>query len=309
MGANLKVVLLSVLAATTFWFFNALNKSYNARISYPIDFVFEADSLVVIRHLPDHVVIDVSSGGWNLLRKTFWFNIDPIPIALDNPTEVKFMTRSSILPLVTEHLADLNINFLVTDTLHIQIEPKVSKRVVLKVDSANLSLANNYRVVSNIKVSPDTVEIVGPLSIIKELGDVYILSVPRQKINQNFDRKVSVNLIDQKLMSASPDEVNVTFDVQEFVNVTLPVKVSKANFPRDSSIILRDSIVYANYWIRASELKSVSQKDFIVMADLTMLKKKDSTVMPILIASPDNAYDLDYQPDTLKVIIKGRKRQ
>ena len=68
---NWKVILLSIIGAATFWFFNALNKNYDARISYPLSFSFDRDSVIVVEPLAEEVKIDVTSGGWNLLRKTF----------------------------------------------------------------------------------------------------------------------------------------------------------------------------------------------------------------------------------------------
>ena len=36
-----RVVALCILGATTFWFFNALNKQYATRINYPIEFLYD----------------------------------------------------------------------------------------------------------------------------------------------------------------------------------------------------------------------------------------------------------------------------
>ena len=95
-GNNWRAILLSVLAATTFWFFNALNKNYSTRLNYPLGFSFTRDSVVVVNPLPDKVVVDVSGGGWNLMRKTFLFSATPILLQLDNPTEIKFFTKAFI---------------------------------------------------------------------------------------------------------------------------------------------------------------------------------------------------------------------
>lgn len=308
LGANLKVVVLSILAATTFWFFNALNKNYSARINYPINFEFERDSVIVTKKLPEYVLIDVSSGGWNLLRKTFWFNITPIVINLDNPTEVKFLTRTSLLPIVSDQLTDLNLNYLITDTLNIDIEPVNSKMVSLKVDSLELSLATNHRLTSPIIISPDSIEIIGPKSYIKGFPSTFYLEISKQKINQRFDRPVAVNLPKPTMLKAVPEEVTVLFEVEEFVEINLPVRLEKVNFPSDSSAYLLDSAVNVNCWVKSSEQKSIKPSDFMLIADLTMINKKDSTLLPIMINFPESAYDMVYAPDTLKVQLRGKRK-
>ena len=118
---NWKVVVLSLVGATTFWFFNALNKSYDTNINYPIEFVFDKDSVVVMKPLPENIRMNVSSGGWNLLRKTYWFNLPPIEIELTNPTSVQYMDRGLLFPIVVNQMTELRVNYIVSDSLFIDI--------------------------------------------------------------------------------------------------------------------------------------------------------------------------------------------
>ncbi len=298
-GGNLKVVLLSVLAATTFWFFSALNKNYNARINYPLEFEFQRDSVVIMSPLPPDVQLDVSSGGWNLLRKTFWFNVTPILITLDNPTDVKFLTRSSILPIISDQLTDLDLNFVLTDTLFINVEEKVQRKIKVAVDSSRIPVAANYRLVSSIEIEPDSINVIGPVSLVNSMPEVYTLNIDRRNIDDNFRRNIDIQLPNENLMLSQPDEVNVLFNVAEFTNVTLPISVERENFPTDSSAWLKDSIVYVNYWIRSNQLQSVTPDSFAIMADYAMAK--DSFLLPVMLSFPESIEDLEYLPDTLSL--------
>ena len=94
---NWKVVMFSFLGATTFWLFRSLSQDQSALISYPIEFVFDEDSVVVMDPLPETVKIDVSSGGWNLFRRTLLFSVEPLKVELDNPSEIKFLNRSFLM--------------------------------------------------------------------------------------------------------------------------------------------------------------------------------------------------------------------
>jgi len=54
-GAEWKVFFLSFLLALVFWVFSALNKVYTAHINYPVQFVYNHDSLMAVKDLPKEI--------------------------------------------------------------------------------------------------------------------------------------------------------------------------------------------------------------------------------------------------------------
>ncbi len=300
---NWKVVLLSLLGATTFWFFNALNKSYDARISYPIEFVFERDSVVIMKPLASTISIDVSSGGWNLLRK-ITVNTNPVQVELDNPTEIGFYTRSSLQPIVSDQLSELKINYLVTDTVFINIEEKKTKTVRLIVDSLKVDLAENHRMVSPVTIDPDTIQIIGPKSFIDTIGSTYTLGIPTRGISSNFDREVEVKLEGGKLTSSIPLEVNAKFRVDKFERQSIEIPVEVQNVPRDTAYYIDRESVQVFYTVRSSQKEDYSPGDFAITTDLFLMDKEDSTVMAILVYHPEEIIEIDVIPEFLKVVPK-----
>lgn len=293
--------MLSLLGATTFWFFNALNKNYDARISYPIDFVFDRDSVVVMEPLAEAVVIDVSSGGWNLLRKTFWFNVTPIQIYLENPTEIGFYTRSSLLPIIEDQLSELQINFVVTDTVFINIEQKKAKYLTVAVDSLQIDLAKNHRITSPIAVVPDTIQVIGPKSYIDTLQQTYQLTPDVGDISKRFNRDIPISLPNNRLMKSIPDEVRIAFDVQRFERLSIEVEVAPVNFPEDSSMFLEKHNTLIFYTVSQAAERNFQPEDFEVIADLEQMNELDSMISLELITHPPQAIEIDIIPATLKV--------
>ncbi|MDH5597977.1 MAG: hypothetical protein OEY34_02570, partial [Cyclobacteriaceae bacterium] len=62
---NWKIVVLCLVTATIFWFFNALNKNYSANIKYPIEFLYDKDLYQAIEIPPEDVLINLEGVGWN----------------------------------------------------------------------------------------------------------------------------------------------------------------------------------------------------------------------------------------------------
>jgi hypothetical protein len=283
---NWKVVLISIMGAATFWLFRALNKSHSALISYPIEFVFNVDSTVIMNPLPTTIKIDVSSGGWNLFRRTLIFSIDPIQVELDNPSEVNFLTQSFLSPIVEDQLKGLTINYIVTDTLFLSIERKITKRMILKVDSLSLPLEEDYQLMSNITIQPDHVVLTGPKSIINSFESDFYITLDENNIDEDFNGRVEVPIVFEDLIKSYPSEVNVSFEVDKFKNVKIGVPIILQNFPSNRVATLLDSIVDVTYRVKESFKEDFSSEDFYVVLDYDFLKT-DSLGVPVLIKYPD----------------------
>lgn len=283
---NWKVVLISIMGAATFWLFRALNKSHSALISYPIEFVFNVDSTVVMNSLPTTIKIDVSSGGWNLFRRTLIFSIDPIKVELDNPSEVNFLTKSFLSPIVEDQLKGLTINYIVTDTLFLSIERKITKQMILKVDSLSLPLEEDYQLMSNITIQPDHVVLTGPKSIINSFESDFYITLDENNIDEDFNGRVEVPIVFEDLIQSYPSEVNVSFEVDKFKNVKIGVPIILQNFPSNRVTTLLDSIVDVTYRVKESFKEDFSSEDFYVVLDYDFLKT-DSLGVPVLIKYPD----------------------
>jgi hypothetical protein len=283
---NWKVVLISITGAATFWLFRALNKSHSALISYPIEFVFNVDSTVVMNPLPTTIKIDVSSGGWNLFRRTLIFSIDPIQVELDNPSEVNFLTQSFLRPIVEDQLKGLTINYIVTDTLFLSIERKITKRMILKVDSLSLPLEEDYQIMSNITIQPDHVVLTGPKSIINSFESDFYITLDENNIDEDFYGRIEVPIVFEDLIQSDPSEVNVSFEVEKFKNVKIGVPIILQNFPSNRVTTLLDSIVNVTYRVKESFKEDFSSEDFYVVLDYDFLKT-DSLGVPVLIKYPD----------------------
>ena len=274
------------MGAATFWLFRALNKSHSALISYPIEFVFNVDSTVVMNPLPTTIKIDVSSGGWNLFRRTLIFSIDPIQVELDNPSEVNFLTQSFLSPIVEDQLKGLTINYIVTDTLFLSIERKITKRMILKVDSLSLPLEEDYQLMSNITIQPDHVVLTGPKSIINSFESDFYITLDENNIDEDFNGRVEVPIVFEDLIQSDPSEVNVSFEVDKFKNVKIGVPIILQNFPSNRVTTLLDSIVNVTYRVKESFKEDFSSEDFYVVLDYDFLKT-DSLGVPVLIKYPD----------------------
>ena len=299
---NFKVIILCIIAATTFWFFSALNKSdYTTQINYPISFVYASDSTYPLSQLPEEVRLQVNGGGWDLLRKTLLVDVRPIEVTLDEPTRVKYITGQSLAGDIEASLGDVRLEYILTDTLRINIDSVLTKEVVVAVDSASVDLEENHWITSSILLKPQVVRVVGPASVIRQAPDTLTVSIPDQEIAEDYEETLPLSYT-SPLAEVIPDEADVQFEVDDFVVFNRSVPLIKLNFPIDSSAFLVEDRVKVNFWVKESLVDDmiVDSTDFRVVVDFSKARQ-DSTLVPIVTKKPSFIKNLSVEPRLLRL--------
>ncbi len=302
--------LLSFLLAVIFWVFSALNKVYTAHISYPVQFVYSHDSLMAVKDLPKEIPVNVTGGGWELLKKTISTNVDPIEIRLQNPTHTEFLTGSNLLPDFSEQLKGLNVNYVATDTIYLQIEKIIEKKVHLFVDSASINLRKNFEIVSPVRVDPDSVFFRGPSSLIKKVPEDFRLVLSETDVHKDYDKELSMDLFSSSMIKKIPDLIRVRFKVAEWEERQAELKIEKVNFPLDSSVVLATESVRARFRVRKDMRDKLDNLNYLIIADLNNTSPGDSVItlevvqQTEVVGNEDMNYirDLQLEQSTVKLI-------
>ena len=301
-GANWTVILLCFSTAATFWFFNALNKIYTTRINYPVSLVYNMDSLVAIKDPPEEIPINVTGGGWQLLKRTISGNAEPVIITPDNPVQTQFFTATNLLPIFSSQLTDLNINYIAIDTIFFKIEPYVNKRLLIKLDSTSIQLRENFFITSELSVEPDSVNFHGPVSLINKLPEVFMVSLSDKNIDDRFDEELSLDLFSPTLIKKSPEVIHIRFDVEEYIEQNITLDVEMVNFPYDSTIYIQPNSTGASYKVQKSFRNEIKKDNFLIIADLNNMHSTDSTITLEIMDLPYYVKDIDLADYRVKVI-------
>ncbi|MBK6266541.1 hypothetical protein JKA74_15960 [Marivirga sp. S37H4] len=284
---TLKVVVLCIVTATTFWFFNALNDSYTTSINYPIKFTYPDSVYVAVEELPEEVQINVTGGGWNLLRKTLWFTNDPVEVQLSDPAGNSFILGSSLYPLISDQITELQLNFIETDRLPIEIDSIKTKKAKIEVDSLEIDLKENFRITSVINTSVDSAEFTGPERFIKTIPDVILLKINETEISRDYKKEKELPTFGSSLVNRRPVEVEISFTVERFINQELMIPFQLTNAPLDSAnYVFDDTLVYLNFNIEEKLAGKFDLDSIQLEIDYRKMSKSDSLVLPEIKALP-----------------------
>lgn len=288
---NWKAVSLCFVAATVFWFFNALNKDYSTNLRFKVNFEFDRDRYIPVDPLPAAVFMNVSGNGWDLLRKSLGFNLPDMNIQLDRPTEVKKIVGSTLPALLAGQLGNLQINHVVTDTLYLSLDPKETKKVKVVVDPSRFSFETGFGRLSPIVVLPDSIELNGPRSIVNKMADSLVLDIEESGITNNFREEVEVKLADIDRIKRNPATVEVIFEVVEWIEVNKKVRLEVQNLPKGIRLnLVKDSITCTVQIPKgqADDFIAAHEQELAIL-DLGELKKGDAKVRPKVTGLPKNA--------------------
>lgn len=297
--ATWKVIILCIIGATTFWFFNALNKSYTTTINYPVTLQYDESRFIAVADLPDKIEINITGGGWNLLRRTNWFNITPINLVLDDPLQSR-ISGNSFRGAISDQLDEFQLNFIVTDSLRLQIENRISRPLRLAIDSSLVSLEEGHYMVSPIRLNVDSAIFTGPESMVTLMNDPFLINLPDQNIDSDFQETISIETGFDDLFSITPAALEVSFEVRRFQRVSETVNAQLVNFPSDSSWYVLDPFVTVSFLIREDQ-PSIDSGSFEIILDLSRMAKADSTIQPLISRFPVDVLEISIDSERVKV--------
>lgn len=283
---NWKAILLCIFTATVFWFFNALNKDYTTTLSFPLSFDYDREEFIPVSPLPQAVRINVTGIGWNLFRRSAGVKVPPLVIPLERPSEVKKIVGSTLPGFFANQLGGFQINFVVTDTLRLSIEPKASRKVQLKLDISESFLKNGYALVSPIQITPDTISVEGPLSLITNLSDSIFLKIPQQNIDENFQEVVEVKFVDDNFIQRTPPTVDVSFQVDRLIERSDSLSLEVINAPKNVWPYIERKKLPSRLLVPEAMLNFYNPDSVKAVIDLHNVTKGQRKVLPRLVGLP-----------------------
>lgn len=241
---NWRAVLLCFLAAAVFWLFNAFNKTYSTNIRFPLSFEFDEQRYAQSAPLPSSINLNVSGNGWDLFRKHFGIKVPELVIPLERPLDVKKIVAPTLPPILASQIGALKINFVVSDTLHIQIDERDLHKYRLVVDASAIQFEKGLGIVSPIVISPDTISMEGPKKILHTLPDSIIVRLPSEKISETYQQEVEVKVEYGEFIKRNPPVVEVLFEVGPISIVEKKIRVitPAAVLPNSDSVLVRFEI-------------------------------------------------------------------
>lgn len=286
---NWKAVVLCLFAATIFWFFNALNKNHSANINFPLAFEYNHESYIPVKPLPEHIRMNVSGIGWDLFRKSSGLKVPPLIIPLERPSDIKKIVGSTLPALFSNQLTGLQINFVLTDTVFVDLDERVRRRIAVKIDSIDKYIHPDFGLVNEISVKPDTVWLDGPKRVINALQQEMKISLPQRNINKNFKEEVEIVFQNNELVNRQPPIIEVSFEVEKLIEVSDRIQLRVINKPKHIKSAVDVKEITCTYRLPVSLVSTLTGDSLHAVIDLDKYASGRHIIAPQVIGLPKHA--------------------
>lgn len=302
--ANIKVVALCLLAATTFWLLNALNKdNYTTVVDYPIDIIYDKEEFMAVEKLPSRVKIEINGNGWDLLRKYFKIKDNPFLIEINNPSAKNYLLTSEIRRSLAETISPTSLVSIVSDTLKFKIDKVVTSKINIRPDTTSNTLAKNFRYASKIEIDPPIVSVKGPTSILEQMEGNLTVNLGEEKINKNFNKIIPLTLPDtfKDFLTMEEENVQFKFEVVQFLEGNKRLKVVKTNFPENVDLVQQPNTIMMYYLIDERKVNELKEIEFEAILNYNNRNRQDSTVSIQVSPKPNFLENVRLEPEVFRL--------
>ncbi len=304
MNKNIRLYSFSFVFALILWLYLKFNLTYNVEISIPID-VEVGKNQALSENLPEEIDVVVSGKGWDLLNlmisKEDNFTID----LSDVKSDTKINTRE-VLSDRMDIPSNISLVSVQPETISISFE-KVSKKYVKVINNVKLELADDYEIIGEPQILPDSVLITGASSIINNIKFLPTQYKLIKDVKGNITETVSIKDTLSNLIKVEPTMVSVSFNVdllaeKEFEELSIQVE----NLPEDREVLLIPPSVKLSLRGGVNELAKINTGDVKVIVQYTEIENDSLGYVVPEVILPVKASIINLSPEKLQYIIKKK---
>lgn len=270
-----KIIAFSVALffALCLWFIVNLSRDFNITVEVPIDLSNLPSDVTVSSDIPETASVALTGEGWNL-----------IPV-YTNPPRVLINAESDDVNL-TEQLrnqvsvfSNLNILQVRPSQLTIERERKVSKKIPVR-NRTRFELADQYGLLSDPVISPDSVTVIGAESVLDEIEYWDTAETEITNINDSINRVVQLESMSG--VTLEPSTVILSMDVAEFTESEIRVPIRTRNLPSGRAVSYNPSSITVRYDVPLDQFSEVQGvRLFNAYVDYSLIEEDDlGTIAP-----------------------------
>ena len=180
---------------------------------------------------------------------------------------------------------------------------RLEEKVFTVVPQIEINLRAGYLIDSSLKVTPDSILVSGPKSILDTLNSIQSESIIADDLYENFRKKVSLRSIPEIQLSES--KVTVEVAVSRYTEKEFLLNVEVINLPLGTRVKLFPPKAKVRVTLPLSVLRTIKTSDFNLVVDYNnIFKDVEKKLDLIMIRRPSSVKKVILEPKKVNYLIR-----
>jgi len=287
-GREVLVFLFFLVISGGFWFFTALNQTYEKELSVPVRLTGVPNNIITA-DMNDTLRVVVRDKGFAFLEYTFGQKIHPLEFSFSTHTGKEgrgtITTQEIQKQLSTVLFASTKVVSVKPERIEFTFDKGISKKVPVRIDG-DIVPADKY-FLADSQVQPQTVTVYALKSVLDELKYVSTEKVECKDFVDSVEIDAKIKQIQG--VKIVPNKVRITLYADVMTEQTLEVPIKIVNVP--DSLVVRTFPTKAEvkFTIGASQYHSIQTNQFDVELNYSEIQENTDKCAVHLRNSPSSA--------------------
>ncbi len=301
---KLGIFAIFLLFSSLMWFLTKLSKTYTYKVAFNIDYENVPEEKLLLNNPINTLDVIVAASGFKLFNYNFFKKNLRIDLSsYEDPGRGFYILENDLEEEIRSQYNDLVLKRVLADTVHILYGINKEKFVKI-IPKLNLSFDSDYELYDAIKITPDSIWILGPENIVDSISTINTVEYTSENVSENINTKLDIEVPNNsKDMTFQVKTVEVNVKVEKFSEkiMELPITVNKV----PDSLSVRTFPLTTNILVKAAlkDLKNITEDDFIVSCDFDAASEQNKLNLKIE-QSPNVRGEFKLQLEEVEFLVK-----
>jgi len=303
---NFTTKLIVLLMAILVWFLVKTEDNYLYSFKIPLRVANLGQDRVISNSVPKRIKISSWGKGRELLslmlRKEMFYNLDVSRVQ----SSARFVLEKNEIKLMHESNIEV-LNVVEPETIEVKITDLVTKKIPVVLE-AEIHTLPGYAIVDEIELKPDSVDIIGPESVISKISAIYTQNKIFRNIKRNVEKKIRLKNPEKKQVKLLTAEVEISANIQKLMEKQIyEVSVTVINQPANFKIEVIPSTLSLVLEGGTDLLLNVTKQDIKAYIDYQKVQASTNKSHLAYIETPKGIRYRDVKPKRFKLALEKIK--
>lgn len=303
------MLLISFLITLMLWFSVTLNESYEVACEFNIDMEAIPEDIQITQEKFPKLSAVVEGPGFDILLGKFQNRNDTIFLPFHHVMKSGYIiSEKEINSVASKFPPQIRIKNLYPDTINISYEKKISKRVPL-VSKAVVSLAPEYQLKEQAELTPDSVVIIGPQTILDTTHQWFTVDYNTNIVSETI-QSIYIPVLDTFTeLSVIPKTAQLTIHAQRYTQKNINVPILIQNLPEGTDVSLEKDYVEIACLVPLERYENLKETDYMIKIDYQTLDPSIPFLIPEIDFLPSYVKPVFMNPAQINYVIISQLKQ